>query len=282
MRRRTVRRPRILLIGAACAWIPAAGPATAQETDLPRTAGAAEKSALPLPPGEYASRQIVSSRARLRPANRWVRVATTSIVLHRVRPAGDEATPAGPAGPLVVTSRYCAVEQDPLGRTRTTLGPGFVAAVPEWEAALVVRDGSVTVEDHVVVIGAELSDAAADDLPTDGEDPRVVDADGDGRPGFTVLVDGMVDGEVYMVQRLVRGLRGELEGGGRMSGTVTTGGGQEVIGASNQILKTFTPRFQPDPDASRSTFVWVPVPEGSTCEGVLADREALFGPPPGR
>jgi hypothetical protein len=222
-------------------------------------------------PGLYASRQVVSSRARLRPANRWVRVATTSILLHEVRV--DEADPEGG---LVAASRYCSVEQEPLGRTRTTLGPSFVAAIPEWDARLLVEEGRAELEEHVIVIGAALEDPAVDELPTDRDDPRVVDADGDGQPGFTVQVDGIVDGQVYMVQRLVRGLKGEIVGDGRMSGTVTVAGGQEVIGASNQILKTFTPRFQPDADESRSTFEWVPVPAASTCDSVAADAAELF------
>ena len=50
-----------------------------------------------------------------------------------------------------------------------------------------------------------------------------------------------------------------------------------VIGASNGILKTFTPKFEHNPDPKRNTFVWVPVPGGSTCESVLAGRDRLFG-----
>ena len=54
-------------------------------------------------------------------------------------------------------------------------------------------------------------------------------------------------------------------------------GDQVVIGASNAILKTFTPNFEHNPDPKRNTFVWVPVPDDSTCESVLAERERLFG-----
>ena len=230
-----------------------------------------------IPPGEYASRQVVSSRARLRPANRWVRVATTSVVLHRV-----ERDSASDAGGLTATSRYCSVDQAPLGRTRTSLGPAFIEAIPTWSSRLLVNGSTAELEEHVVVLGASLDDPGADPLPRDADDPRVVDVDGDGQPGFSVEVEGIIDGQVYMVQRLVRGLVGELTGGGRMRGTVTIGGGQEVIGASNQILKTFTPRFEPDTDESRSTFVWVPVPEGSTCESVLAAAPELFGEEPER
>lgn len=223
-------------------------------------------------PGDYASHQVVSSRARLRPANRYVRVATRSIILHRVARDTQEAG----AG-LIVTSRYCSVAQDPLGRTRTSLGQAFVDAIPIWDAPLRVRGSSVELDEHVIVLGATLADPLRDPLPTETDDPRIVDVDRDGQPGFSVQVEGMIDGQVYMVQRLVRGLKGALVGGGRITGTVTVAGEQEVVGASNQILKAFTPRFHPDPDPSRSTFVWVPVPRGATCEAVVAAASNLFG-----
>ena len=234
--------------------------------------GMAQDSAETLPPGTYASRWEVSRRARLPPGNRWVRVATFNILLHEI-----SADPFGSEDARVAKSRYCWIEQEPLGRTRTILRPDFVAAIPEWESRLEVRGDEAELEEHVIILGAELIDPEGDALPTDGGDPRIVDMDGDGQPGFTVEVEGVIDGEVYMVQRLVPTLRGQLLGGGRMRGNVTVGGEQEVIGASNQILAAFTPRFLPDPDESRSTFVWVPVPDGSTCESVLARTAELFG-----
>ena len=82
---------------------------------------------------------------------------------------------------------------------------------------------------------------------------------------------------MYLLQRLVRGFRGTVGPDGRMTGTVIGAGEQVVIGASNAILKTFTPRFEHNPDPKRNTFVWLPVPDGSTCESVMAERDRLFG-----
>lgn len=224
-------------------------------------------------PGLYASRQYVSNRARTRPSGRYVRVSTTNYLLHRV-----EASERG----LVVESTYCHVEQEPLGRVRTELGPRFVAAMPTWVAPLETEPegsghGSMRLPDRTIVLGADLEDPERDPLPDDAEDPRVTDPDGDGNPGVTVEVDGLVSGQVYLVQRLVRGLRGNVEPGGRITGTVTGGGDQAVIGASNVILKTFTPTFEHNPDPKRNTFVWVPVPADATCESIVAESDALFG-----
>jgi hypothetical protein len=92
-----------------------------------------------------------------------------------------------------------------------------------------------------------------------------------------VEVSGFVSGQVYLVQRLVRGLRGTADGNGRITGSVIGTGDQFVIGASSVILKTFTPRFEHNPDPELNTFVWVPVADDATCDGVLADRGRLFG-----
>ncbi|MCL7971045.1 MAG: hypothetical protein M8866_03000 [marine benthic group bacterium] len=224
-------------------------------------------------PGLYASRQYVSNRALTRPAQRYIRVQTTNLVLHRVL-----MSDGGP----VVESTYCRVEQEPLGRVRTELGPEFIAAMPTWIAPLetaTAGDGTVEVRlpDRVMVLGADLEDPGRDALPKDGDDPRITDPDGDGNPGMTVEVSGFVSGQVYLVQRLVRGLTGELEPDGRITGNITGGGDQVVIGASNVILKSFTPTFEHNPDPKRNTFVWVPVSEDSTCESVIAESDALFG-----
>lgn len=233
----------------------------------------AQQAESPVPPGLYAGRQYVSNRALTRPSNRYLRVRTTSLLLHRVR-----ASPAG----LSVETRYCSVQQEPLGRVRTSIGPAFVAAMPPWVSPLEVgaegeKPRSVQLEEHVMVLGAELDDPASDPLPTSDDDTRVTDPDGDGKPGVTVSVDGFVSGQVYLVQRLSRGLLGTVDEDGRIAGTVIGSGDQVVIGASSGILKTFTPRFEYNPDPKRNTFVWVPVADDYTCERVIADRETLFG-----
>ena len=235
--------------------------------------GTAQDADVLVTPGLYASRQYVSNRALTRPSNRYLRVRTTSVLIHRVRESGDG---------LVVETRYCSVEQDPLGRVQTSLGPGFVAAMPTWTAPLTPdpeagQPGAVRIAPHVMVVGADLVDPADEPLPTDADDPRVTDPDGDGHPGVSVDVDGFVSGQVYLVKRLVRGLRGTVGPDGRIEGTVIGAGDQVVVGASNGILKTFTPKFEHNPDPKRNTFVWVPVSDASTCDSVLAERERLFG-----
>lgn len=229
----------------------------------------------PLPEGPYASRQRVASVAEMRPRRKLARVFTTSLVLHFVRHVNGE---------ILVGTRYCAVRQTPLGNVRTEIGPGFVSAIPEWESRARVTgppEGpwEVEIETETVLLGAELSDPETDQLPDDASDHRVIDADADGNPGVTVTVSGMFGGQVYLVQRLVRGLRGTLTADWRMDGLVTGRSEQEVVGASSMILSIFTPRFRPDLDEERSTFDWVPVPGVRSCEELIAAESQLFEAP---
>ncbi len=243
-------------------------------------AGLACVSALPAPEsgyaqiavGEYASRQVVVTRALTRPRGRYARVPTTSLVHHTVF-EGDDG--------LRVVNRYCSVEQEPLGPVQTELGPSFVAAIEPKEASITVSGPEagpwdVVVGETVTVIGAELENPDSDPLPAEPDDPRVVDADSDGNPGVTVQVRGLIDGEVYMVQRLVRELRGRLEADRTMSGVISGRNESEVLGASNVVLRTFTPKFEPDRDGDDNVFDWVPLADGTTCDALVADARRLF------
>ena len=86
---------------------------------------------------------------------------TTSLLLHRLRESGDG---------LVVQTRYCSVEQEPLGRVRTSLGPAFVAAMPVWDSQLTVDPAgegpeAIRIAEHALVLGADFEDPANDPLP---------------------------------------------------------------------------------------------------------------------
>jgi hypothetical protein len=227
----------------------------------------------PLPEGLYASRQRVTSITRIRPRGQIASVTTTSLVVHEVR-KGE--------GHTIVASRYCSVRQNPFARVRTEMGPAFIDAIPEWESRATVAGPEagpwdVQVEPHVLILGADLADPAGDELPKKDDDRRVTDPDADGRPGVTIQVHGVAGGEVYMVQRLVRGLNGTLQRDGRMEGFVSGESDQSVVGASNAILKMFTPRFRQDPDPAKSVFDWVPIPHDMTCERLVQAEERLFG-----
>jgi len=226
---------------------------------------------VPLPDGMYASRQIMTSSTKPGPRLGRIRVRTVALALHRVRREADA---------VMASTKFCDVRQDRIGPAGTVLDSAFVAALPEWEFVVTIEGSgpwSVRTDDFVAVVGAELEDPAADPLPTDPDDARVTDPDGDGEPGVTVRVEGVVSGGVYVVQRIERALEGTLTADGRMTGTVIGSNQQAKLGASNFILRAFTPTFIADTEPEHNPFSWAPVGPDADCAGVVAAEVPLFG-----
>ena len=226
---------------------------------------------IPLPDGQYASRQVMTSRTKPGPRSRPVPVRTIALAVHEVTRDGGE---------VVVGTRFCAVRQDAIGRVRTVLDSAFVDALPAWQSHAKIEGigpWHVRIEEHAAVVGAELKDPGLDPLPDDADDPRVTDPDRDGQPGVTVRVEGLVSGEVYVVQRMIRGLDGRLERDGRMTGNVLGTNDQRTLGASNLVLRAFTPTFVPDPTPDRNTFTWAPIESHEGCADIAAEEDRILG-----
>jgi hypothetical protein len=226
---------------------------------------------VPLPDGMYASRQIMTASTRPGPRLGRIRVRTVALAIHRVRREADTVR---------VSTKFCDVRQDRIGPAGTVLDSAFIASLPEWESAVTIEgEGpwSVRTGDYVAVVGAELEDPAADPLPTDPDDSRVTDPDGDGQPGVTVRIEGVVSGGVYVVQRIERALEGTLASDGRMTGTVIGSNQQAKLGASNFILRAFTPTFIADTEPEHNPFSWAPVSPDADCARVVEAEAALFG-----
>jgi hypothetical protein len=124
------------------------------------------------------------------------------------------------------------------------------------------------------VRGAKLTDVANEPLPTTSDDPRVFDQDLDGKPGVTVQVKGLLDGQIWLVQR------GWQKGGCTLAGTwcdglLAWGDEQKILGADNPILKNPNPT-KVHPDATQSFFRSTRIQPGTTCADILAQRAQLF------
>lgn len=157
--------------------------------------------------------------------------------------------------------------------------PAFLAAVQIGPVSgrLVCEEDGIFLEipEFIVVNGARLADPTSEPLPTSPEDPRVVDPDGDGKPGFTVRILGLIPGETYVVQRLRQGYKGALEGGELVRGTIAWEDEQVTLGASASFF-LIAGKGRPDPDPNRSFFVMRRIRGGETCaELVELFREEL-------
>ncbi|MFZ9888160.1 MAG: hypothetical protein ACO3JL_11715 [Myxococcota bacterium] len=134
---------------------------------------------------------------------------------------------------------------------------------------------------HVQLWAIDLDDPLTAAFPSDREEAsaapfaeRIFDMEDDGNPGLTLYVSGLVEGEVYAVQRKRVDLRGVLLGADHAVGlaqnrfeSVTLGNNNSVLDAADQGSA------EPHPDPKESWFEEVRVSEATTCDDVLRLEE---------
>jgi len=127
----------------------------------------------------------------------------------------------------------------------------------------------------VEVYGARLENPQTDPLPTEASDSRVYDQDGDGKPGITIRVTGIVDGEIWLVQRNSSTLSGLFESADRWSGLIDSEVEQVYLGSDNPALSKPNESWK-DPDPSHSYFIMVRVGEDKDCSWIVDNWGTLF------
>jgi hypothetical protein len=123
-----------------------------------------------------------------------------------------------------------------------------------------------------IVLGAELDDPENDALPDDDSDPRVYDQDGDGNPGVTVQIRGIVRGEIYLVQRAWSRLLSETVTSNRIEGQIQWHEESVILGATNPFLK-MQPATRPGYERDQNYFVMQRAPEGVSCRDLQENPE---------
>ncbi len=120
---------------------------------------------------------------------------------------------------------------------------------------------------HTVLNGVRLS-RPDEPLPTSADDPRVLDADGDGKPGFTVRVRilGLIPGESYVVQRLYQEYEGWVIGPDLLRGRIEWQDEQVTIGASAGFF-LISGKGRPSPDLA--FFVMRRIRENEPCSDLI-------------
>lgn len=183
-----------------------------------------------------------------------------------------------PEAPEEAHIETCAIEirGAPDAATQTVVPDAFVRAVEVQSRPVQVDpDGRFSGGRLVEIDGARLDRPSEDALPTTADDPRVTDPDADGHPGLTVRITGLVDGEVYVVQRRITTLTGTQEGD-RLHGRIEWAAEQNILGADNPALTHPIPS-RPDPDPALDVFDAQRVSKDRDCAWIRAHAEALFG-----
>lgn len=210
--------------------------------------------------GTWALEVVVSSTSRA-PVFGELRSASRSRMLVRV---------TGSEGSWTQHQEVCTSAMEGGSKlARTVIPPAWVKAMPPraYTITLTAADGgwAYAADTGLQVIGY---DAALGPMPARGTEPQVVDSDGDGKPGATVLVQvpGFGTGEIYLAHRGHSRLEGKVVSADRIEGRVVVlESTQATIGASHKVFD-FSPVTAPDP--TRSTFAMWRVSEGAGCDRI--------------
>lgn len=219
--------------------------------------------------GSYATRSTV---ATLQEVPLVGKVSSTATVL------GLAEIDRGGGG-LRMRARGCRVVIQGAPGVTTTIADAVPQSVAPQETPLLLsREGDGvrwSRPEAVTLLGVRLTDPEREPLPTLDSDPRVVDQEGDGKPGVTVkIMSALVSGEIYIVQRQRNALAGTVQGSD-LVGLVSDRSEQSVIGASHPLLKQSL-MTEPDPDVNKSQVRLVRLAGSYDCTRAIAEEAALF------
>jgi hypothetical protein len=138
-------------------------------------------------------------------------------------------------------------------------------------------DGSFAFGPTYWVQGATLTDVTdPNSLPTSQDDPRVVDDDGDGMPGVTLVLVSPVAGKLYVVQWNSVRPHGASVASDRIQGLLDYDSRQVVLASDPATIKSMSPTTTVDPEACHSTFQMVRVAADMDCATLKAQEVTLF------
>ncbi len=224
---------------------------------LPHTTAQADDPALPDLNGTWAQLQVTTSVSEI-PIVGDVIGTTKSLLIVKVEQDG---------GDLKLKETICDIEiTSTASRVDTIIPRAFQKAASGTRrvARVWYEDGELQFQEKpkTVVLGAKL-DKISDALPEDEDDERIVDSDKDGHPGLTVKVRGIIDGEIYVVQRGWNKLRGKFDGE-MFQGKVTWKSDQKVVDASRMLLNSNT-TSKPHGNASKNYFKMKRIDASTSC-----------------
>ncbi len=126
-------------------------------------------------------------------------------------------------------------------------------------------------------LGTRLSDLENEKLPTSSSDPRLIDADNDGKPAVTVNIKlyDKFDAELYITRKEVFEYYMNVEEDRSIRGTVIDNSEQSIVGAKPSFLKSQRNPRQ-NPDLKLSPVILEPVAMDYSCDELKNDRAQLF------
>lgn len=162
----------------------------------------------------------------------------------------------------------------------TRMSDALLASLTSFERDVnVTADGSgfdFGTTQGITTRGVNLTNPLTDTMPVDDTDERIFDQDGDTKVGITLVIQGTLQGELYVIHRHKATLSGALESDTRISGLTAWTTDQVILGASSELLASQDPKPVTHPDVNRSHFVMVKATDGDDCIALKAKRATLF------
>lgn len=267
----------LLFLPSAAAAQESTSAATTAETDVEQVSAeisepseSAETSSTPNLDGTWAQ-QVVTTAVSKVPIVGKVVTRTVSVQKVDISQKGDK---------IEMQTRVCAIKvHSSVDVVETHIPDRFVAAmgVVKRPAKLVEKDGAyhLHVPKKTEVLGMRLRSPSSENLPTETDDPRVFDQDGDGHPGVTVKVSGIIDGSLYIVHRGWDRLRGKLSGTNSIDGDVTWSLEQKVVDSTSIFLGD-PPESRAHKSKKKNHFKMRRVKNGTDCDTIVKRRARLF------
>lgn len=218
--------------------------------------------------GRWAMELTVASRSSL-PLMPAVRSSTVSLMLVDIEQMPD--------GHLRQHHRVCDARAEGGGLATLHLPDRFVTALPRRSYPLhLAADGGYYADLGSEAIGFDPA-ITGGRLPESADAAGVIDGDGDGAPGVTVLMDlpGRSGIRLHIAQSTHLRLLGRARTANRIDGRVEiVSQDQRTLGADPAMFAR-SPRTYADP--ARSGFRMVRMPAGAGCAAIQARGSVLFG-----
>ena len=169
------------------------------------------------------------------------------------------------------------------GVTTSCPASTYRAVAPSPKETVTIDDaGKYVAKGHLQLWGLkDLPDPYKTELPKTKEDAaaapwdqRIFDMDGDGNPGITLFVTGLITGQVYAFQRKTVDLDGITTSADHMMGLAHNTNEALTIGADNPLVdRQSEGSAEPNPDPKRSYFEEARLKDGATCDDVMSAED---------
>jgi hypothetical protein len=182
---------------------------------------------------------------------------------------------------VTFAAEYCDhYSEDPDLVVHVVIPEAYTAALPPFtRTGRYEKDGDAwryTLPKFWTVEGGMLDDIENDPLPASADSPHVIDQDGDGKPGMTLRVTGLIDGEIHVVQRAWTEIDGGPEAADELRGSVAFEADQVILTSDPPNLKDLATQATTDTTPCASFFRMKRVPDDADCALLVASSAELF------